>query len=196
MFQTLIKASAPGAIPLRLATWTGAGPTPDDLLVAPPCGLHHTVAKRLAEWRQWRRESLEYQFMAHGRKIAVIGLGYVGLPVAVSFARSGVPVVGFDLDARRVAELKEGIDRTREVEGADLHQASLVLSAKNPAAMRESDFYIVTVPTPIDEVRQPDLSADDRSIPLCRCRAQDGRHRRLRVDRLSRRRRRRLCTDP
>jgi len=116
------------------------------------------VAKQLAEWRQWRRESLEYQFMAHGRKIAVIGLGYVGLPVAVSFARSGVPVVGFDLDARRVAELKEGIDRTREVEGADLHQASLVLSA-NPAAMRESDFYIVTVPTPIDEARQPDLSA-------------------------------------
>ena len=96
--------------------------------------------------------------MAHGRKIAVIGLGYVGLPVAVSFARSGVPVVGFDLDARRVAELKEGIDRTREVEGADLHQASLVLSA-NPAAMREPDFYIVTVPTPIDEARQPDLSA-------------------------------------
>ena len=65
--------------------------------------------------------------MAHGRKIAVIGLGYVGLPVAVSFARSGVPVVGFDVDARRVAELKEGNDRTREVEGADLHQASLVL---------------------------------------------------------------------
>jgi UDP-N-acetyl-D-glucosamine/UDP-N-acetyl-D-galactosamine dehydrogenase len=96
--------------------------------------------------------------MAHGRKIAVIGLGYVGLPVAVSFARSGVPVVGFDLDARRVAELKEGIDRTREVAGADLHQASLVLSA-NPAAMREPDFYIVTVPTPIDEARQPDLSA-------------------------------------
>lgn len=96
--------------------------------------------------------------MAHGRKIAVIGLGYVGLPVAVSFARSGVPVVGFDLDARRVAELKEGIDRTREVAGADLHHASLVLSA-NPAAMREPDFYIITVPTPIDEARQPDLSA-------------------------------------
>ncbi len=96
--------------------------------------------------------------MKHGRNIAVIGLGYVGLPVAVSFARSGVPVVGFDVDARRVAELKEGHDRTREVEGADLRQASLTFSA-NPAAMESCDFYIVTVPTPIDEARQPDLGA-------------------------------------
>jgi UDP-N-acetyl-D-glucosamine/UDP-N-acetyl-D-galactosamine dehydrogenase len=94
----------------------------------------------------------------HGRSIAVIGLGYVGLPVAVSFARSGVPVVGFDVDARRVAELKEGHDRTREVESADLHQASLTFSA-NPAAMQSSDFYILTVPTPIDTARQPDLGA-------------------------------------
>ncbi len=54
--------------------------------------------------------------MRHGRNIAVIGLGYVGLPVAVSFARSGVPVVGFDIDQRRVAELAAGNDRTREVE--------------------------------------------------------------------------------
>jgi UDP-N-acetyl-D-glucosamine/UDP-N-acetyl-D-galactosamine dehydrogenase len=94
----------------------------------------------------------------HGRNIAVIGLGYVGLPVAVSFARSGVPVVGFDVDARRVSELKEGHDRTREVEAGDLRQASLTFSA-NPAAMQNCDFYIVTVPTPIDEARQPDLGA-------------------------------------
>jgi len=94
----------------------------------------------------------------HRRNIAVIGLGYVGLPVAVSFARSGVPVVGFDVEERRVAELKEGHDRTREVEGADLRQASLTFSA-NPAAMQNCDFYIVTVPTPIDEARQPDLGA-------------------------------------
>ncbi len=96
--------------------------------------------------------------MKHGRNIAVIGLGYVGLPVAVSFARSGVPVVGFDVDSRRVAELKEGHDRTREVEVTDLRQASLTFSA-NPAAIQNCDFYIVTVPTPIDEARQPDLGA-------------------------------------
>src|SRR5882757_1276054 len=96
--------------------------------------------------------------MAHGRKIAVVGLGYVGLPVAVSFARSGVPVVGFDVDTGRVAELGQGRDRTREVEAADLKQQALSFTA-DPAEMRASDFFIVTVPTPIDEARRPDLGA-------------------------------------
>jgi UDP-N-acetyl-D-glucosamine/UDP-N-acetyl-D-galactosamine dehydrogenase len=96
--------------------------------------------------------------MKHGRRIAVIGLGYVGLPVAVSFARSGVPVVGFDIDASRVAELKDGTDRTREVDVDDLGHASLVFTT-DPAALKHSDFYIVTVPTPIDEARHPDLGA-------------------------------------
>jgi len=96
--------------------------------------------------------------MKHGRKIAVIGLGYVGLPVAVSFARAGVPVVGFDIDAMRVAELRQGTDRTREVDVDDLRHPSLVFTA-DPEALKESDFYIVTVPTPIDEARRPDLRA-------------------------------------
>ena len=63
--------------------------------------------------------------MTHARRIAVIGLGYVGLPVAVAFARSGVPVIGFDIDAGRIAELKAGHDRTREVENKELRQANL-----------------------------------------------------------------------
>jgi len=96
--------------------------------------------------------------MAHGRKIAVVGLGYVGLPVAVSFARSGVPVVGFDVDAGRVGELRQGKDRTREVEADDLKQQALAFT-DDPAEMRECDFFIVTVPTPIDEARRPDLGA-------------------------------------
>jgi UDP-N-acetyl-D-galactosamine dehydrogenase len=96
--------------------------------------------------------------MVHGRKIAVIGLGYVGLPVAVAFARSGVPVVGFDIDRKRIDELARGFDRTREVEGGDLGLPTLQFTS-DPAAMRSSDFYIVTVPTPIDEARQPDLGA-------------------------------------
>ena len=58
--------------------------------------------------------------MNHSRKIAVIGLGYVGLPVAVAFARSGVPVIGFDINRTRVDELRAGHDRTREVEPAEL----------------------------------------------------------------------------
>ncbi|MCX7309721.1 MAG: 3-hydroxyacyl-CoA dehydrogenase NAD-binding domain-containing protein, partial [Afipia sp.] len=96
--------------------------------------------------------------MAHGRKIAVIGLGYVGLPVAAAFARSGVSVVGFDIDAKRIAELKSGHDRTHEVDKADLGHKSLQFT-NDLAALAAPDFYIVTVPTPIDEARRPDLGA-------------------------------------
>ena len=96
--------------------------------------------------------------MAHGRKIAVIGLGYVGLPVAVSFARAGVPVVSFDINAARITELKSGLDRTREVEREDLSRPTLTYT-DDPAALRTSDFFIVTVPTPIDSARRPDLGA-------------------------------------
>lgn len=95
---------------------------------------------------------------AHQRKIAVIGLGYVGLPVAVAFARSGVPVIGFDIDRKRVEELSAGHDRTREVEPADLAQKSLRY-ASDPALLKDADFYIVTVPTPIDDANRPDLGA-------------------------------------
>ncbi|MBX6328754.1 MAG: nucleotide sugar dehydrogenase [Pseudolabrys sp.] len=93
----------------------------------------------------------------HGRKIAVIGLGYVGLPVAVAFARSGVPVIGFDVDRQRIAELRAGRDRTREVDPAELALASLRYEW-DPAALAPADFYIVTVPTPVDAAHRPDLS--------------------------------------
>ncbi|HKC32291.1 MAG TPA: nucleotide sugar dehydrogenase [Xanthobacteraceae bacterium] len=95
--------------------------------------------------------------MGHGRKIAVIGLGYVGLPVAVAFARAA-PVVGFDIDRVRVDELRAGRDRTREVDAADLAQPNLACTS-DPAALAGADFYIVTVPTPIDAANRPDLSA-------------------------------------
>ncbi len=96
--------------------------------------------------------------MPHQRKIAVIGLGYVGLPVAVAFARSGAAVVGFDIDRRRIEELCAGVDRTREVDKADLSQPTLKY-ASDPTAMASADFFIVTVPTPIDASRRPDLGA-------------------------------------
>ena len=96
--------------------------------------------------------------MSSRRKIAVIGLGYVGLPVAVAFAREGFAVTGFDIDASRIQELRSGQDRTREVETADLKHAALRFTSEADS-LRESDFFIVTVPTPIDEARQPDLRA-------------------------------------
>ena len=96
--------------------------------------------------------------MSHDRKIAVVGLGYVGLPVAAAFARGGGLVVGFDIDEGRVNELKAGRDRTLEVEPSDLRLSSLRFTC-DPAALRDSDFFVVTVPTPIDTARRPDLSA-------------------------------------
>jgi UDP-N-acetyl-D-glucosamine/UDP-N-acetyl-D-galactosamine dehydrogenase len=96
--------------------------------------------------------------MSHSRKIAVIGLGYVGLPVAVAFSRSGVPVVGFDIDPIRIGELKAGHDRTREVAQSDLSHATLTY-ASDPSSLSDSDFYILTVPTPIDDANEPDLGA-------------------------------------
>jgi UDP-N-acetyl-D-glucosamine/UDP-N-acetyl-D-galactosamine dehydrogenase len=96
--------------------------------------------------------------MSPQRKIAVIGLGYVGLPVAVAFAREGFPVVGFDIDRERVRELKDSQDRTREVEASDLKHSSLSFTA-DAGGLDACDFFIVTVPTPIDDARQPDLRA-------------------------------------
>src|SRR5581483_3301001 len=94
--------------------------------------------------------------MAHGRKIAVIGLGYVGLPVAVAFARSGAAVIGFDIDPERVSELRSGHDRTREVSPEELKTAALRVT-NNPQDLAAADFFIITVPTPIDAARRPDL---------------------------------------
>jgi UDP-N-acetyl-D-glucosamine/UDP-N-acetyl-D-galactosamine dehydrogenase len=94
----------------------------------------------------------------HGRKLAVIGLGYVGLPVAVAFGRLGTRVIGFDIDTARISELKAGRDRTREVEPGDLARSHLVFTS-DPAELSGADFFIVTVPTPIDQARRPDLTA-------------------------------------
>ena len=95
--------------------------------------------------------------MAHARKIAVIGLGYVGLPVAVGFARTGASVIGFDIDAERIADIAAGVDRTREVAHEEL-RASQARWTADPNDLRAADFFIVTVPTPIDEYFHPDLS--------------------------------------
>lgn len=94
----------------------------------------------------------------HQRNIAVIGLGYVGLPVAVAFARTGHSVIGFDINPQRVGELRAGHDRTREVREIELALPGLQVTA-DPAALKAADFYIVTVPTPINAEKRPDLRA-------------------------------------
>jgi UDP-N-acetyl-D-galactosamine dehydrogenase len=90
-------------------------------------------------------------------RIAVLGLGYVGLPVALAFAEV-FPTVGFDIDAFRVAELRRGQDRTGEVEPERLRTSSLRVS-DDPTLLNDATFFVITVPTPIDAENRPDLGA-------------------------------------
>ncbi len=91
-----------------------------------------------------------------GRVVGVVGLGYVGLPVALAFRRAGLRVIGFDIDARRVEELNQGLDRTREVRAEALRAAALRCTA-DPSELGEADAFVVTVPTPLTSARQPDF---------------------------------------
>ncbi len=89
--------------------------------------------------------------------IAIIGLGYVGLPLAVEFGKQR-KTIGFDINAPRIAELKSGYDRTREVEPAELAEATQLTYTADLANIRSAQIYIVTVPTPIDAHKRPDLT--------------------------------------
>ena len=89
------------------------------------------------------------------QKIAVVGLGYVGLPLAIALAKKA-RVVGFDISRRKVEQLRRGYDATGEVEAAELAQSTIELT-DDAARLREASFLIVTVPTPIDDHKKPDL---------------------------------------
>lgn len=102
------------------------------------------------------------------RRIGVIGLGYVGLPLAVAFAEH-YDVVGFDISERRIQELSEGHDRTLEVEGEVLAARPRLSFSLDPEALRDVSIYIVTTPTPIDQHKRPDLGpvlAATRTVAL------------------------------
>ncbi len=91
------------------------------------------------------------------KTIAVIGLGYVGLPLAVEFGKIR-PVIGFDVRQARVSELRSGIDRTREVELEDLVAAQYLMYTTALEELRACDIFIVAVPTPIDHAKRPDIT--------------------------------------
>src|SRR5699024_8433107 len=90
------------------------------------------------------------------RKLAVVGLGYVGLPVAVEFGK-GQEVIGFDINENRIDGLNNGVDITNEVADEDL-KASSINFTSDPADLKQADFIIMAVPTPITENKQPDLT--------------------------------------
>ena len=89
-------------------------------------------------------------------RIGMIGLGYVGLPLAVEFGRK-MPVAGLDINPTRIAELNAGRDSSLEVEPAELAQAKHLSFTSNPEQLRDCNVYIITVPTPIDNHKRPDL---------------------------------------
>jgi UDP-N-acetyl-D-galactosamine dehydrogenase len=105
--------------------------------------------------------------------VAVIGLGYVGLPLAVEFAklqacaRTGAQlrrrVIGFDINQQRLDELRSGIDRTNETSAEELGSAELLEFSADPALLAQADAFVVTVPTPIDRVKRPDLSCLEKA---------------------------------
>lgn len=90
-------------------------------------------------------------------KVGIIGLGYVGLPLAVEFGKV-TDVIGFDINTERIEELKKGFDRTKEVEEADLKASKKLSYSSNLNDLKSATYFIVTVPTPVDEYKKPDLS--------------------------------------
>ena len=90
-------------------------------------------------------------------RIAIVGLGYVGLPLAVEFGKR-YDTVGYDINQARVAELRNGHDATLEVEPGELAQATRLAYSSELEDLRACNTYIVTVPTPIDSAKRPDLT--------------------------------------
>lgn len=90
-------------------------------------------------------------------KIAIIGLGYVGLPLAVEFGKR-YRTIGFDINSSRIEELKKGYDRTREVDSKELVTIPYLSYSSNIEDLKEANIFIVTVPTPVDEFKKPDLT--------------------------------------
>ena len=96
-------------------------------------------------------------FQLEKLKIAVIGLGYVGLPLAVEFGKK-FAVIGFDINQERVKELESGQDHTLEVSTEELQKSKFLKFSADLAELQDSNFFIVTVPTPVDQANRPDLT--------------------------------------
>lgn len=89
--------------------------------------------------------------------VCVVGLGYVGLPLAHGFAKKGYPTIGYDIDMNRIEELQAGKDRTKELSAKELKEVTMKLSA-NPTVIAEADIVVIALPTPVDEKNKPDIA--------------------------------------
>ena len=102
--------------------------------------------------------------------VAVIGVGYVGLPLALAFGtpvgQLQRPVIAFDLNRKRLAELERGVDRTLEASSEELDAATLVRYSAELAELAAADVFIVTVPTPVDGAKRPDLTPLEKASAM------------------------------
>ena len=127
--------------------------------LASPSRPGEGVRQRLAHARPMDETSTTMNAPLPSRenmRIAVIGLGYVGLPLAVAFGRQ-FRALGFDINAKRVGELRQNHDHTLEVSGDELREAQQLEFTDEPAALKDCNVFLVTVPPPIDEYKRPDL---------------------------------------
>lgn len=100
---------------------------------------------------------LYQEFTQGNKKLAVVGLGYVGMPLAVAFAQKGVQVIGYDLNAAKIALYRSGVDPTHEVGDETIRRTSVEFTA-DETRLREASFIIVAVPTPVNQDHTPDLT--------------------------------------
>ena len=107
--------------------------------------------------RSTEEMTLYEKLVNHEESLSLIGLGYVGMPIAVAFAQKGIKVIGFDLNAEKIELYKSGIDPTKEV-GDDAVKSSTVEFTADETRLREAKFHIVAVPTPVNMDHTPDLT--------------------------------------
>src|SRR5258705_7508652 len=95
------------------------------------------------------------ELVEKNKKLAVIGLGYVGLPIALEFAKK-LSVIGFDINEERIKLMKQGIDPSQEIDKESFGDCDILFTS-DVEVLRQADFYIVAVPTPVDDHKIPDL---------------------------------------
>ena len=101
--------------------------------------------------------SLYKKLIDRKEKISLIGLGYVGMPIAVAFAKKGINVIGFDLDNKKIELYRSGIDPTKEVGNEAISQSTVQFTA-DERELKKAKFHIVAVPTPVNTDHTPDLT--------------------------------------
>jgi len=123
--------------------------------------------KELSKWSNGLGDAKSARFFLYfnfvqkmnleNKEIAVIGLGYVGLPIAIEFGKIR-PVIGFDINERRISDLRDGLDKSLEASYEDIASAKYLSFSATPRDLQNSEIFIITVPTPVDSANRPDMS--------------------------------------